>query len=274
MSKKQKIVIAEADTLFGWVDGACAGNPGPMGIGGLVKNAEGLALAVFSIHAGSGTNNEAEYLAAIQCIELAAQLGAARLQLWSDSDLIVHQFSGHYEVTKPHLQRLCDRMHRAARSIPGGVAVQWVSRVHNAEADALASRAAGMPQAPLGGEQAIGWQACAGYLPEASALAALPAGPPSVKALLRAGTPKFGDFIKLKTGGADGYSRMPLETCKAAIGLRHGPGAVAWLVEALGTQETGSFGKSAIKWCARGLPPDLALKKASVDVEMAANARR
>jgi|GEM_PF-3828179 len=53
---------ANSDTsaLTAWCNGACASNPGPMGIGGVVKTVDGVTLAQFSQAVGVGTNNIAE----------------------------------------------------------------------------------------------------------------------------------------------------------------------------------------------------------------------
>lgn len=145
-----------ADLPAGWVaawsDGACAGNPGPMGIGGLVRDREGGLVAMFSEAAGRGTNNEAEYLALDRAIRLAAELGAEGVVVCSDSELVVRQLTGDYRVRNGRLHAYWSRARGAMTAFPGSVRLEWVSRVYNFDADALASRAVGMPQAPLAAE--------------------------------------------------------------------------------------------------------------------------
>lgn len=270
---RQVRVHVEDETLYAWSDGACAGNPGPMGLGGVLRAASGAPLAMFSATAGRGTNNEAEYLAALRCIELAALVGARRLVLRADSELVVRQYSGEYAVNKPKLRALLGQLRAAARLFPGGVVIEWAPREQNADADALASRACGMPQAPMSRNGAVGFAPAAGFAPSPEALRGLPPAPACLRRFLALGKRGFGDFFALKTGGIDGYSRMSEEECRDAIEVRHGPGSFGWLRDALGERLGESYGKAALRWCARGLPPDLALKKASVDTEVALRAR-
>jgi len=77
MARKRKAKKVKVGPLPpGWVraatDGACMGNPGPMGLGGWLRDADDTVIAVFSVAAGEGTNNEAEFAAMAQAIELAA----------------------------------------------------------------------------------------------------------------------------------------------------------------------------------------------------------
>lgn len=256
-----------ADLPAGWVaawsDGACAGNPGPMGIGGLVRDREGGLVAMFSEAAGRGTNNEAEYLALDRAIRLAAELGAEGVVVCSDSELVVRQLTGDYRVRNGRLHAYWSRARGAMTAFPGSVRLEWVSRVYNFDADALASRAVGMPQAPLAAEGAIPWVP----RPPAETSVELPAVPASVTRLMRRRSPKFRDFLSLRVGGTDTFSRLAPEDLRSVIEARHGAGAWDWLEAAL-MDATDRYARSACRWAARGLSPDLALKKASVDKEM------
>jgi len=256
--------------LRGWSDGACAGNPGFMGIGGVLKTDADDTIASFSDAAGYGTNNEAEYLALIRVLELAAAKNAPGILCQSDSELIINQVNGEYEVRHPRMFRLYQRVRHLCSHFPDGARFVWIPRESNASADALASRAVGMPQAPLTATgNAEPWGTDPGYEPDPAELVTLPAVPAVVSALLAKTPPRFRDFMQLRTGGASSYSRMKLERLQEAIRVRHGARAVAWLLDALDGDTQSAYAKSALRWCARGLPPDYALKKASVDLEMA-----
>src|SRR6266571_110592 len=67
--------------LIAYSDGASRGNPGPAAIGALVLGEDGQPLAEISRHIGRGTNNEAEYRAAIAAVEAAMALGARSVEL-------------------------------------------------------------------------------------------------------------------------------------------------------------------------------------------------
>src|SRR5687768_2925678 len=91
----------------GFCDGACRGNPGPMGIGAvLYDELGGKKLGEVSRVCGSGTNNRAEYLALIALLELAKEKGLRDLYVQSDSQVMIRQMRGEYRVKDPQLQLL------------------------------------------------------------------------------------------------------------------------------------------------------------------------
>ena len=119
-------------------DGASRGNPGPAGIGVVVTDQDGAALAEVAEGLGVATNNVAEYTAAIRGLERARDLGADHVILRSDSRLLVEQLAGRFKVKNPTLQRL----HATARSLASGferIEFEHVPRERNKEADRLAN---------------------------------------------------------------------------------------------------------------------------------------
>ncbi len=76
-----------AGALEVWTDGACSGNPGPMGIGVVVVDGE--QRLEISEYLGVGTNNIAELVAIERGLEAAAKLmkadSARRVRVYSDS---------------------------------------------------------------------------------------------------------------------------------------------------------------------------------------------
>jgi ribonuclease HI len=122
-----------------WFDGACLGNPGPMGAGVVV--ACGGKRRTLAKPLGRGTNNVAEYEAAIAGLSLAIAMGATSATLHGDSQLILRQLGGEYKVSAPALRPL----HAQAKALMaelGKVRLQWVPRAENAEADELSKAAA------------------------------------------------------------------------------------------------------------------------------------
>jgi ribonuclease HI len=69
-----------------WTDGACSGNPGPMGIGVVVI--DGAARREQGEYLGVGTNNIAELTAIARGIELAGD-GGRRLRVYTDSSYAI-----------------------------------------------------------------------------------------------------------------------------------------------------------------------------------------
>jgi ribonuclease HI len=90
-------------------DGGSRGNPGPAGIGVVVAAADGTPLVTLGRFIGNATNNVAEYTALIVALEEARKLGAAKVVVRGDSELIIKQMRGEYRVKNPDLRKLHDR---------------------------------------------------------------------------------------------------------------------------------------------------------------------
>jgi ribonuclease HI len=122
------------------VDGASRGNPGEAGFGIHVTDEDGGEVASLYGYLGKATNNVAEYQALLHGLRFALARGAARVDVSSDSELLVRQIEGRYRVKNPGLQPL----HREAKALLARferARVVHVPRESNREADALANRA-------------------------------------------------------------------------------------------------------------------------------------
>lgn len=119
-------------------DGACFGNPGPMGIGVAIYRGGKLSHTI-SEYIGKGTNNIAEYTAVLRAIGLAKELGESEIEIRSDSLLIIKQMKGEYKARMPHLAELRDRIHALAKGMR--IQYKWVPREQNAAADELSKNA-------------------------------------------------------------------------------------------------------------------------------------
>ncbi|MBI5222975.1 ribonuclease HI family protein [Candidatus Micrarchaeota archaeon] len=124
-------------TIF--TDGACIGNPGPMGIG-LVIYRESLKVEELSEPIGKGTNNIAEYTAVIRALETAHVMGEMAVHIKSDSELIVRQLNNEYKVKDPALKALKERV--VSLSKPMSVTFEHIPRERNSQADKLSKLAA------------------------------------------------------------------------------------------------------------------------------------
>lgn len=91
-------------------DGASHGNPGPAGIGAIIRDERGKVIARISQAIGRTTNNQAEYRAIIAALEKVVKLGASQVDLSTDSELIVRQVGGQYRVKEVSLKALCSRV--------------------------------------------------------------------------------------------------------------------------------------------------------------------
>lgn len=125
------------DMLEIFVDGACSGNPGPAGIGVVIKRG-GKTIAEISKAIGEATNNIAEYSALICALQEALILKAARVKIATDSELIFHQLTGSYKVKDQKLKFLHDQVQQLKRGF-ANVELVHVPREKNKEADKLAT---------------------------------------------------------------------------------------------------------------------------------------
>jgi ribonuclease HI len=118
------------------VDGGARGNPGPAAIAAVVQDVAGKVLEEKSATIGRATNNVAEYRALLLGIERAAALGAKRLELVGDSELIVRQVRGDYKVKDETLRELHGQVLLALEAFEEWT-IRHVRRDENAEADRL-----------------------------------------------------------------------------------------------------------------------------------------
>ena len=89
-------------------DGGSRGNPGPAGIGVVLRAKDGTELLTLGRFIGRATNNVAEYRALITALQKAKELGARRVTVRGDSELVVKQMNGQYRVKNESLRGLYD----------------------------------------------------------------------------------------------------------------------------------------------------------------------
>lgn len=92
--------------LFLYTDGSSLGNPGSAGIAYLLKDEMGTIVKSGHQAIGNATNNQAEYYALLKGLEAALELGAQELEWFSDSQLLVNQWAGAYQIKDPKLRQL------------------------------------------------------------------------------------------------------------------------------------------------------------------------
>ncbi len=122
------------------IDGAARGNPGPAGIGVVIRREHGAYTRELWEYIGEATNNAAEYQALLLALKEAARLQATGVRVRSDSELLVRQIEGRYRVKHPRLMELHARARNLIRAFRS-FKIEHVRRELNQEADALANRA-------------------------------------------------------------------------------------------------------------------------------------
>lgn len=105
---------------------------------GLHYEEKGLAVPPWSPRA---TNNVAEYTAAIRALEWLLQEGyKGSIRVMGDSQLVVRQMQGQYQVRAPHLKEYNAHLSRLAGRFEH-VDWVWIPREANARADQLSKEA-------------------------------------------------------------------------------------------------------------------------------------
>lgn len=122
------------------VDGGSRGNPGPAGVGAVLKSPAGEVVGTVADFIGEVTNNVAEYRALIAGVEMALKQGVNRLAIFSDSELIVRQLNGSYKVKneglKPYFQQAASILSKLEK-----YSLNSIPREDNAHADELVNEA-------------------------------------------------------------------------------------------------------------------------------------
>jgi formyltetrahydrofolate-dependent phosphoribosylglycinamide formyltransferase len=131
--------------VIAYTDGASRGNPGPAAAGFTLTDANGAQLQAKAFFIGRATNNVAEYTGIVKALEAAIKIGAKRLIVFSDSELLVRQINGEYKVKSEQIRPLF----AAAVELLGRLEnwkVRHVTRDKNKEADKLVNQALNLGQ--------------------------------------------------------------------------------------------------------------------------------
>ncbi len=128
------------EAIVAHIDGASRGNPGPAAYAVVAESADGAPLTAFSEFLGGATNNVAEYQALLAALNYALEHRHARLEVLSDSELLVRQIEGSYKVKSPDLKTLHSEARRMISRLEA-FSIKHVPREQNREADRLANQA-------------------------------------------------------------------------------------------------------------------------------------
>lgn len=130
-----------------FTDGGAKGNPGPGAIGVVFCNEKGDIIKEYSKFLGENfTNNEAEYKAAIFALKKFKALFGKRIakeskiELRSDSELLVRQLLGQWKVLDSKIQLLFLELWNLVKDF-GKIKFKLISREKNKKADSLVQEA-------------------------------------------------------------------------------------------------------------------------------------
>lgn len=122
------------------IDGGSRGNPGPAGAGVVIQSDAGLLVHEGAYFLGTQTNNAAEYYAVIRALERLSKMPPEGVAFRSDSELLVRQITGQYQVKSPSLARLFGQVQRLLLRV-GTWQFRHIPRAENRRADELANMA-------------------------------------------------------------------------------------------------------------------------------------
>jgi ribonuclease HI len=106
----------------------------------VITDPEGTELDRANDFIGVATNNAAEYRAVLLGLERAAGLGAHKVEIVNDSELVARQLGGEYRVKSDDLRPLYNRVLAALRRFDEW-SIRSIPRDENELADALVNEA-------------------------------------------------------------------------------------------------------------------------------------
>jgi ribonuclease HI len=135
--------MSETNELTIFTDGGSRGNPGPAAYAYVIQRA-GESDIEEKAFLGRTTNNIAEYTGLVKALEHARHLGATRITVYSDSELMVKQMNGEYRVKNEGLLPLYQQAAQLRKAF-AYVAIRHIRRERNTQADRLCNEAMDNP---------------------------------------------------------------------------------------------------------------------------------
>lgn len=120
-----------------YTSGACAGSPGPMGIGCAFYENTGNEFDLVVEHKGDGTPLEAEYHALIRALERAQDFLATQVDSYVSCERLAKQITGEWGVKDEKLLPLFLEVMDLMESFKDGFSITWVPHAENAWAERL-----------------------------------------------------------------------------------------------------------------------------------------
>ena len=111
-----------------------------------MRDSSGQVIGEIARSIGHGTNNVAEYTALVEGLTMALDKGVTELDVFLDSELVVHQMKGEWKIKHANLRTLAIKAQSLMRRFDS-ISIAHVRREQNADADALANQ--GMDAADL-----------------------------------------------------------------------------------------------------------------------------
>jgi ribonuclease HI len=126
-----------------YTDATAKGNPGPSGLGIVIKDESDEILLTHKHYIGKATNNQGEYTAILESLTLLKNLKVDYdfVEFYSDSLLMVNQLTGKYKIKDKYLMRNAMNFWAGINKLDKKYSVTYIPREQNAIADKLANEA-------------------------------------------------------------------------------------------------------------------------------------
>jgi ribonuclease HI len=247
------------DVVTIYFDGGSRGNPGPASGAAFTEAKGGLAKSLYLPRA---TNNEAEYHGLILATHLAKEHDFQNVRFLGDSQLVVNQVLGEWKAKSPIMSELLAKVHAELRQLPKWM-IKWIPRAENAHADRVANETMddhmGIIPILLANDPSSDT-----VRPDISRINSLGS---------KAG---FDDLRRLKVGGRDEFSKYQLSALAERVPnfLILQAAFIKRVEEDPNTRGLDIIAKdklvvNALRWAARGLTGELAIRKVLIDHETA-----
>lgn len=122
-----------------YTDWWARGNPGSAGIGVYITDESGNPIEKRYKSLGIKTNNQAEYLGALNWIQRAIELEATEIELNMDSELVIKQLKWEFKVKNPELKEIWLQIWQLLNEWWWKITFNHIRREKNKEADRLSN---------------------------------------------------------------------------------------------------------------------------------------
>ena len=124
-------------------DGGSRGNPGPAGIGFIIRDSNNQIIFEYGEAIGKATNNVAEYTAVIKALEhvVSNYPKVNKIHFLLDSQLVVRQLIGQYKIKNSTLFHLAQTINHHCAQNNINADFSYIPRAQNHEPDALLNQA-------------------------------------------------------------------------------------------------------------------------------------
>lgn len=209
---------------------------------------------------GGSWNVSGEIMAALEAVRKALNYGCESIEIFHDYMGISEWVTGNWQAKTPEtigysreMLDYLDMIEIRFTHVKAHTGVKW-----NEEADRLAKQAAGV----TGKKRRQKKKKAKSVINPADGLN--PKCREAIERFAKIEAPKFNDYRQLKTYGLDKFSRKSVSDLEELLGQK-----VCDVIRN-GIHDSCDYA-SALRWAARGLPPEEATHKANVDMEVRNN---